>query len=138
MTPQALADLHRRAFMSERAWSAQEFSDLLSNKYVSFIDEPGGFALIRSVAGEDELLTLAVDPACRRQGIADRLMSHWLAKPTGNIAFLEVAADNTPARRLYEKHGFAETGRRKAYYARDGRPAVDALLMSNAPKTFRI
>ena len=43
---------------------------------------------------------------------------------------LDVAEDNTPARRLYERLGFTLDGRRKGYYAA-GRPApVDALLMS--------
>ena len=30
--------------------------------------------------------------------------------------FLEVAENNIPARRLYEKAGFSEIGRRKNYY----------------------
>jgi ribosomal-protein-alanine N-acetyltransferase len=39
--------------------------------------------------------------------------------------FLEVRESNLPARRLYEKHGFHETGRRRGYYQN---PAEDAIL----------
>ena len=43
--------------------------------------------------------------------------------------FLEVAVDNVAALGLYTALGFAETGRRKAYYARAGGPAADALIL---------
>ncbi|WP_298970306.1 GNAT family N-acetyltransferase [uncultured Roseobacter sp.] len=132
MTPQQLAALHHAAFVLERPWSAQEFEDLLSNPHVMLFAKPGGFALIRSVAGEIELLTLAVGPAHRRAGVADQLMRDWMDATMGETAFLEVAADNTAARQLYTKHGFAETGRRKRYYKRPNGPAVDAVLMTKA------
>jgi len=38
---------------------------------------------------------------------------------------LEVRESNLPARRLYEKHGFREVGRRRVYYQD---PADDAVL----------
>jgi Fur family ferric uptake transcriptional regulator len=40
-----------------------------------------------------------------------------------------VAEDNLAARRLYERHGFAEVGRRKGYYRR-GSGHADALVLS--------
>ena len=39
--------------------------------------------------------------------------------------FLEVRESNQPARRLYEKHGFREIGRRRRYYQN---PLEDAIL----------
>lgn len=132
MTPRDLAQLHRAGFPNARAWSAKEFEGLLRSPHVSLKHRSGGFALIRNVAGESELLTLVVDPAKRRQGIADRLILDWLKTAQSEFAFLEVAADNTAARHLYKKHRFAETGRRKGYYARTHGPAVDAVLMSVA------
>ena len=42
--------------------------------------------------------------------------------------FLDVAESNTSARALYDAAGFAQTGRRRAYYA-DG---DDAILMTRA------
>ena len=42
--------------------------------------------------------------------------------------FLEVGADNTAARSLYSQTGFAEVGRRPAYYARH-EGFADALVL---------
>lgn len=132
MTPEEMADLHRACFDRDRPWSEQEFNDLIASPHVSVHHRPGGFAMVRAVAGEHELLTLAVDPNRRRKGIASRLMADWLDTAQGETAFLEVSADNTGARRLYERHGFAETGRRKGYYSRAHSTPVDAVLMSVA------
>ena len=43
----------------------------------------------------------------------------------GESIFLEVRESNRGARVLYEKSGFAETGRRKGYYTN---PPEDAIL----------
>ena len=43
--------------------------------------------------------------------------------------FLEVGADNPPARALYEAMGFRAIGTRTAYYRRGDGPLVDALVM---------
>jgi ribosomal-protein-alanine N-acetyltransferase len=83
------------------------------------------------VAGEAELLTIAVDPAHRRQGLGRTLVEAFLAEARqrgAETAFLEVAEDNTAARTLYTAAGFTQTGRRKGYYRGAGR-VVDAILM---------
>ena len=129
MTPEALAQLHRAAFAPERGWSADEFQTLCAAPHVQLFTHRNGFALTRSVAGETELLTLAVAPDHRRRGIADALLKSWLDSVQAELAFLEVAADNEGARALYTKHGFVQTAQRKAYYKRPGAANVDALLM---------
>ncbi|MFX5295047.1 GNAT family N-acetyltransferase, partial [Acinetobacter baumannii] len=43
--------------------------------------------------------------------------------------FLEVEENNQPARRLYERMGFAVVGRRESYYPRAGGEQRNALLM---------
>lgn len=134
MTPVQMAQIHQSAFLSERPWSTKEFTDLLEQPYTKAFTMPGGFALTRTLAGESELLTLAVSPAFQRQGIAHSLLTRWLghANTVAETAFLEVAADNTPACTLYEKMAFRPSGLRKAYYAREGAPAADAVLMTRA------
>lgn len=132
MTPQQLATLHAAAFFPERGWSPGEIQSLCASSLVHCHAEAHGFALVRTIADETELLTLAVDPAFQRRGIADTLMRTWLETSTAERAFLEVAADNAPARALYAKYGFAETGRRKRYYPRASGKAVDAVLMQAA------
>jgi ribosomal-protein-alanine N-acetyltransferase len=46
--------------------------------------------------------------------------------------FLEVAADNPGAIRLYERAGFATVGRRSGYYGRRQGGSVDAIVMRRA------
>ena len=74
-----LADLHDRAF--DRPWSAEEFETLLRGPGAfAVLGEAGepehakGFILCRAVAGEAEILTVAVDPAARRRGWGSALV----------------------------------------------------------------
>lgn len=131
MTPARLAELHAAAFTHERPWSADEMGGLLDSPHVTLLPHPHGFALTRLILDEAELLTLAVDPAQQRQGIGDSLMQTWLdqLESRAATAFLEVAADNTPARALYHRHGFAVISTRPAYYRRTQGPDADALIM---------
>ncbi|WP_299726263.1 GNAT family N-acetyltransferase [uncultured Tateyamaria sp.] len=130
MTPQNLADLHAAAFTQDRPWSAEEFAALLDSPHCHLTDAAHGFALWRAVAGEAELLTIATHPDHRRQGVAKALMQRWMgdAQTRAGTAFLEVAADNTAAIRLYARFGFDEVARRTGYYKRAGQ-AVDALIL---------
>lgn len=131
MTPEDLAALHKAAFLTERPWSAAEFSGLLQTPFVSLFPHDHGFALSRTVAGETELLTLAVDPASRRKGIGRLLTRNWLSanEIKADTAFLEVAADNIAAVALYESLGFDTIATRGAYYARKNGAAADAMVM---------
>lgn len=133
MTPEAMAALHGRCFTTPRPWSAAEFAGLLADPFCFALTETDGLLLGRAVAGEAELLTLAVAPEARRQGIAARLLAGFLTQAAtrqAETAFLEVAADNTPAIALYERGGFAPAGRRRGYYTQPGGPALDALVMT--------
>ncbi|MDG1169016.1 MAG: N-acetyltransferase [Sulfitobacter sp.] len=137
MTPKQLAALHEAAFRTERPWSASEFQDLLQNPFVALFPHPYGFALSRTVAGETELLTLAVDPAQHRKGIGLLLTQNWLNANAdrAETAFLEVASDNLAARSLYERLGFEIVATRAGYYARKNAASADALVM-RCPLTF--
>ncbi len=138
MTPQDMSALHHAAFDDARAWSADEIASLLDNPYTTALTRPNGFALIRTLAGESDLLTLAVDPAHQRQGIARGILSDWLDRLPGAVeaAFLEVAADNHPARALYAHLRFEMVSTRPKYYARAGTQAVDALVMRRTLTPF--
>lgn len=133
MTPAELSRLHAACFTTPRPWTEAEFAGFLSNRLVFLLTEPGGFLLGRVIADEAEVLTIAVDPARRREGIGARLMEAFLtesARRGATSAFLEVAEGNIPARALYTLSGFTESGRRRGYYTTpDGRPD-DAILMT--------
>jgi ribosomal-protein-alanine N-acetyltransferase len=81
-------------------------------------DQPAGFALVRTVLDEAELLLLAVAPSYRRAGIGTALMRGVVAaaEEAGVAAIhLEVRAGNE-AIRLYAAHGFTQVGERRGYY----------------------
>ena len=56
-------------------------------------------------------------------------MIEWAGWAGARTLFLEVGFDNPAARRLYQSLGFAEVGRRAAYYARVEGPPADAIVM---------
>lgn len=132
MTHAQLAALHAACFTAPRPWTAQEFASVLGMPHSFLLTQAGGFLLGRAVAGEAELLTLAVPPEARRQGTGDMLVEAFLHQSGlmgAESAFLEVAVDNAAAHALYTKHGFAEVAERKAYMrGTDGR-ARDAYIM---------
>lgn len=128
-----MAATHARAFAGHgRAWSAAEFRDLMQSDLVFLSGDAHAFAIGRAVAEEAELLTLATDPAHRRAGLARACLHAFetqAASRGATAAFLEVAEDNAPARALYQVAGYAETGRRKGYYASRTGDAIDAILL---------
>lgn len=133
MTPAALAALHGRAFTMPRPWTGAEFAGWLADPLAFLLEEgDAGFLLGRAVAGEAELLTLAVAPEARGRGLGLKLVSRFLyqARLRGaETTFLEVAEDNAPARAVYARAGFTPSGRRTGYYRKpDGTP-VDALIL---------
>lgn len=137
-----LAALHARCFAE--AWSEAFIASLLASKgatgLVAFArDRDGragpaeGFALLRTVADEAELLSVGVVPERRRGGIAQRLLAAVIDRcRVAGVArlHLEVAEDNTAARTLYARAGFLQVGRRKGYYPRATGEAADALTLA--------
>ena len=127
-----MAALHGASFTMPRPWSAVEFAELLASPRVFALTTGAeGLLLGRVVVDEAELLTIAVDPAQRQQGLGRTLVQDFLAEAARRgaaSAFLEVAATNVGALALYRACGFRQTGRRRGYYyGPDG--AVDAVLM---------
>lgn len=131
-----LAEIHADAF-PEDAWPALGFMTLLANPgnegFVS-LDEGGraaGLVILRTAAGETEVITLGVRPAMRNRGHGARLLATVIERATqrgAQAVFLEVAEDNPAAIRLYTNNSFLEVGRRPGYYRRkDGR--MTALVM---------
>jgi len=126
-----LAALHAEAF--DAPWGAAAFESLLDQAGVQLTETADGFILVRTVADEAEILTLAVRPAARRRGIGAELVARGAADAAAQGAtrlFLEVAEDNDAARGLYEWAGFAGAGRRPGYYARADGSRTDALILA--------
>ncbi|SIQ23110.1 ribosomal-protein-alanine N-acetyltransferase [Paracoccus thiocyanatus] len=132
MTPQDLAALHGRCFAAHpRPWTAAEFQALLAGPANFLLIRPQAFLLGRAIADEAELLTLAVAPEARRQGLASALLAEFAATSRARgarAAFLEVAADNAAALALYAGAGWEAVGKRRDYYA----PGIGAIVMRRA------
>jgi ribosomal-protein-alanine N-acetyltransferase len=133
MTPEDLAALSARAYRHMSPWSAQAFAETLSRPHALLTTTGHAFVLGLVIAGEAEILALAADPEHQRKGEASRALEafHKDAQKRGTeTIFLEVASRNAPARCFYKRHGYAETGLRKGYYALAGGEKDDALVMS--------
>ncbi len=135
MTPEALSALHELCFTTPKPWSPKAFAGLLDGPGAVLLTEEHGFLLGRVAADEAELLTMAVHPNRQRRGIAARLVQSFLTEAADRGAqsvFLEVAQTNKPARALYAKFDFVETGRRPDYYRTPEGGRVDAILLSRS------
>lgn len=134
MIPAELAALHRRSFRTPPPWSEADFATFTADPLAFLLVEgDAGFLLGRAVAGEAELLTLAVAPESRRLGLGARLVARFLyqARLRGAArAFLEVSAENPAAIALYELAGFAAAGRRRGYYTTPEGGRIDAVVMA--------
>jgi ribosomal-protein-alanine N-acetyltransferase len=126
----ALAAIHKASFPRRQVWAVDAFAlQLILPGVFGLIDPSGGLILVRAVADEAEVLTLAVIPAMRRRGVASALLHRAMAEAATRGAgsvFLEVSTRNAGAQALYRQLGFTEVGRRRRYYP-DG---SDALVLS--------
>jgi len=91
-----------------------------------------GFALARAVAGEAELLLLAVRSTVQGRGIGkillDRFQLDAMSRGAARL-HLEVREGNH-ALSLYERAGFALVGRRRNYYSGQAGSTYDALTLA--------
>lgn len=113
-----LAAIHAAAF--DPAWSAAALAGLLASPGCFAFWRPGeGFLLARAVLDEAEIITLAVVPEHRRQGLAGRLLAATvagcMARGVAHL-HLEVATDNSAAQSFYSAAGFHQVGLRRGYY----------------------
>jgi ribosomal-protein-alanine N-acetyltransferase len=95
-------------------------------------EKVAGFALSRVVAGEAELLLLAVLRARQHRGIGQLLLNRFVddARRRGAGQLHLEVRDGNPAIRLYKQAGFSQVGRRRNYYSgRDGQ-LFDALTLA--------
>jgi ribosomal-protein-alanine N-acetyltransferase len=88
-----------------------------------------GFIVASLLQPQAELEIIAVDAPCQRRGVGRRLfgaLAEELGRQGVREVLLEVRASNRTALGFYRSLGFAESGRRRGYYAD---PVEDAVLM---------
>ncbi|MEO8136133.1 MAG: ribosomal protein S18-alanine N-acetyltransferase [Betaproteobacteria bacterium] len=124
-------------------WTAGNFHDALLAGNLCLVANHSrvivASAVLQMAAANAELLSMAVTPALRRQGVGRRLLDELIARALAFRAesiWLEVRVSNLAAIALYSTAGFVEVGRRKGYYlTTDGRE--DALMMRLALRLRR-
>ena len=120
------------------AWTRSQCAGLLPMPGISLAlardraGRPIGFALQRIVAGEGELLLLAVVPDQRRQGVGQRLLRSFIdiARDEGTSRIHLEVRDGNPAVEMYRSAGFKTVGRRSKYYHGRTGGQFDALTLS--------
>ncbi len=130
----SIADIHADSF--DRPWGLMEFERMLAEEsalaHVAAADAPEGFVLSRLAGDEAEVLSIAVRPRRRGEGVAGRLLAvhlEALALSRVRTLFLEVEEGNLPAIALYRRQRFAEVARRDAYYRKADGSAATAIVM---------
>lgn len=130
-----LAQLHGASF--HRGWGQGEFESMIAERNtlmhrLRLGRKTIGFAVSRIGADEAEILSIAIDAGYRGRGLSRKLLlTHlgYLAAKGVRTISLEVEENNAPARRLYERAGFAVVGRRERYYRQRNGEQLNALLM---------
>ncbi len=127
-----VAALEKQCFSTP--WSEASVASELSNPLSLWIVATDGEKVIgyvgsQSVMGEADMMNLAVDPACRRQGIGQELVMELircLKRADVHSLTLEVRTSNAGAISLYDRMSFVQVGRRPNYYSN---PKEDALIL---------
>lgn len=130
-----LYNIHLQTF--DMPWTVDAFDVLLNDPACSgwlSLDQNGvtGFLLIRTIIDQSEIMSLAVLPRFRRQGIAQNLVKTYLDHLNENNiheSFLEVDVNNEAAISLYSGLGFKKIGLRPDYYDHPDGSKTSALLM---------
>jgi ribosomal-protein-alanine N-acetyltransferase len=131
----AFAQIHGTSF--HRGWGEGEFERMLMerNTLVHRLRRGRktiGFSVSRMAGDEAEILSIAVAETYRGRGLSKGLLLTHLGHLAGRgvrRVFLEVEENNLPARRLYERAGFAVVARRERYYQQEDGEPLNALVM---------
>ena len=130
-----VVDLMRRAFDPRfgEAWTLSQLAGVLAMPGARLTVARRrtrllGFALVRTVLDESELMLIAVEPTARRVGIAAAMMSDVTKTALGagtRKLHLEVRSGNE-ATEMYRAHGFTKAGERVNYYRGPAGEVFDA------------
>jgi ribosomal-protein-alanine N-acetyltransferase len=139
--PMQEADLAEVLALEQRVyphpWTMANFSDSLASGYDAWVlrDQRGellGYFLLMMIVDEAHLLNVAVSEQKQGQGLGRFLLNQAVACARGSgmdSVLLEVRPSNTRALDIYQRYGFLEIGRRKAYYPAANQQREDAIVM---------
>jgi ribosomal-protein-alanine N-acetyltransferase len=132
----AVAELDQISFSlpwPERSFRFEVTGNPASRCWVAEVDgRVVGMIVAWLFVDEVHIATIATHPDFRRQGIAQKLLTHALrytADEGAVTSFLEVRESNLAAQEMYRKFGYENTGRRKRYYKDNDEDAILMTLM---------
>lgn len=132
------ASAHSLAILEAAAtthgWSEGNYQDSISagHPFYCLDQQEIGFAVVMPVLDEAELLNIVIAAPQQGRGLGRQLLNGLIQdlKQQGCLRlFLEVRASNIPARALYQRCGFRESGLRKNYYPGSDGQREHAILM---------
>ena len=139
---QAVADLETQLFAGR--FTAQSLRDMLNKPafYGAVLPAVGlaagsaaaihAYYLSMITADCADIIAIGTHSDWQRRGFGRIMLEHLIGVTEQQHVekiLLEVAADNMPARKLYDSCGFVEIGHRKNYYKR-GETLCDAVIMA--------
>lgn len=118
-------------------WTMANFADSLASGYHAWVlrDQAGelmGYFLLMAIVDEAHLLNVAVSDLRQGQGLGRFLLNQAVACARGQgmeSVLLEVRPSNLRALDIYQRYGFRQIGRRKAYYPAANQQREDAIVM---------
>jgi ribosomal-protein-alanine N-acetyltransferase len=119
-------------------WTAEQYEKLVKAGVLLVAEDADvfrGFICAQAMAGEWEIENVVVASESQRRGVGSHLLAELIRRARVALAsaiLLEVRESNATARRLYQKFGFREVGRRRLYYIE---PIEDAILYELRPVT---
>jgi ribosomal protein S18 acetylase RimI-like enzyme len=133
--PYAFGSTHAR----EVAFTEEKWRGRVNERSVTFLahaeradEAPAGLAGVYVEDGVADLVSMWVRPSARGLGVGEALVeaaASWAKAHDFGSLFLWVTEVNAPARRLYERCGFTETGERQPL---PSDPTLPEIRMSRA------
>jgi GNAT superfamily N-acetyltransferase len=109
-------------YAREVAFSEEQWRGRILGRGVTFfgflaeVPEPAGVSGVYTAEGVADLVSMWVRPSARGRGVGEALIeaaTEWAKARGYDTLYLWVTESNSPARRLYERCGFAPTGERQ-------------------------
>jgi ribosomal-protein-alanine acetyltransferase len=104
-------------------WTRGHFADSLKAGHSAWVFREGGalvgYGVLMMAVDEAELLNITIAPEYQRRGLGSVLLDQLFGVARSHGAarmLLEVRPGNEAGLALYRRFGFAEIGRRRAYY----------------------
>lgn len=137
MTPSDLDDVMAvEQSVYPHPWSRGNFADSLGAGYHAWVlrdhGDLAGYFLLMAAVDEAHLLNVSVAASRQHQGLGRYLLDKVASCARGlgaESVLLEVRPSNLRALKVYQRYGFVEIGRRKAYYPAHNGQREDAIVM---------